>query len=91
MDILKSKCIRHHLHRVLLLEHKHIRCENFFRMYKMNCNQDLEVCRICPYKTEIKGSVNALKHALTTRFSIMTRYGVLKTESRKTTFQSEEF
>ena len=44
MNILKTKCVRHHLHRVLLLEHKHIRCENFFRMYKMNCNQDLEVC-----------------------------------------------
>ena len=46
---------------------------------------------ICPYKTEIKESANAMKQALSMCFLIMTWYGPLKTESQKPTFQSKFF
>ena len=39
----------------------------------------------------IRGSDNALKHALSMRFLIMAWYDLLKTENQKSTFQSKIF
>ena len=46
---------------------------------------------ICPHKTEIKWSANAMKQGLSMCFFIMSCYGPLKTESQKSTFQSSFF